>query len=211
MAREDFLLYLDQAAGAASPRQAKNGVRLDPTRIEELLRKDGHTQWLSRRTVKGFDPKDYANILSDVELENLKRDVAGFGKVAESLGGKQKTTDQQIEDGLPHFLSMLNIMSPFLDGFNEYKTLKVALKQEKLPSYIKDFAVSVGEDWTGDPAIKIWVIIDDDAADESFYKGVSDLGGEIEEILESVNSGRHTFIYFRTFSEQRELEEAGVR
>ena len=96
-------------------------------------------------------------------------------------------------------------MSPFLEGFKEYQ----ALKDADLRPYIKDFAVFVCEDWTGDPAIKIWVIVGDDIVkDESFYNQVSKLDNEIRAALEPLNLDRYPYIQYRTETHQRELEEA---
>ncbi len=210
MPREDFLLYLDNAAGYASPWRATNGVRLDSKHVEELLRKDQFTQWLSRTAVKGFRPEDYQGILAPDKLEMLKKDVSGFRKVAETLDPKKPATDEQINEGLPHFVSMLAIMRPFLEGFNEYW----ALKDAKLRPYIQDYAVSLCEDSTGVPAIKIWVIIDDDIVDQpSFYRDydVPGLENEIREILENLDTNRYPYIYYRSASNQQALEEASGR
>jgi hypothetical protein len=204
MTRDEFLLNLRTAAQFLSPTVQVNGIRLDPGYLEDVLR--GATIWLTPKAVEGFDPDDFAELSAD-DRQRLIRAVEQFREIASQVPRDAPATDQQIREAAPAFISILTIVRPYLEMFKIYH----ALKRESFPDYVKDFAVKVGEDSTGDPAAWIWVIIADRVGGREFITKVPEVRERVEEALRRERIDLYPYLRFRTESEQRELEAVPAR
>lgn len=85
-----------------------------------------------------------------------------------------------------------------------------ALGNVKLPKHldrwIDSYVYEVGEDWNGDPAIFVWVIMDDKAPRSVLRaESLERIENAVHRALESLR--RWPYVYFRTASEQAELEQ----
>jgi hypothetical protein len=199
MAREEFLRNLQTAARFVSPAEQVNGIRLDPQYLATVLRDT--TTWLTPIAVEGFDPVDFPE-LSAEEKNQLERDVWTFRTAAEQVPPDASPNDQQVQAALLAFVSILTAMRPYLDGFKIYDVLK----RQPFPEYVQDFAVRIGRDSTGDPAVWIWVIIRDEVGGKGFFKRVPEVEQRIEAALRRAHIDLWPYIRFRTESEQHDLE-----
>jgi hypothetical protein len=203
MASEEFLLNLRTAARFLSPSVQMNGIRLDPDYIERVLRRA--TIWLTPRAVEGFSVQDFPELTSD-ERTRLRESVESFLSVARSVPPNKPATDDQISKSAHAFATILDIMRPYLEGFKVYH----ALKQQKFPPYVRDFAVRVGEDWSGDPAAHIWVVVSDDVGGHGFRSKFPEVRRDVEEALERSGIDLLPYVMIRTETEQEELENEEI-
>jgi hypothetical protein len=199
MAREKFLRNLRTAAGFLSPRGQVNGIRLDPHHLAQLLGRS--RSWLTPQAVQGFDPDDFPELPLD-ERERLVASVAHFQEIAGLNRAQTVPTSDQLRDAAPHFLAILSAMWPYLEGFQVY----AALKRQRFPEFVRDFAVKVGEDSTGDPAAWVWVIVADEAANETLFRRSRDIERMVEETMEQAGIKLYPYVHFRAVSEQYDLE-----
>jgi hypothetical protein len=199
MAREEFLRNLLTAARVVSPAEQVNGIRLDPEYLASVLRDT--TTWLTPTAVEGFDPADFPE-LSVEQKKQLEGDVETFRTIAEQVPPYVQADEQQVEAALPAFVSILTTLTPYLDGFRIYHILK----RHPFPEYVHDFAVRIGNDSTGDPAVWIWVIIKDEVGGKGFIKRVPEVEQRIETALRRARIKLWPYVHFRTESEQHDLE-----
>ena len=202
MARSNFLRNLRTAAGFLSPIAQVNGIRLEENHVADVLRRA--TIWLTPKAVEGFDPEEFPELSADAR-ERLSRDVGRFEEIARGVVGDPPATDEQIRDALPLFQVILAMMWPYLEGFRVY----AALKRQRFPKFVRDFAVKVGEDSTGDPATWIWVIVDDEVVEhkrKALVARIPEIQGLIEEALDRAEIRLYPYLSFRSESDQRKQE-----
>ena len=200
MAREDFLLNLRTAARFLSPEVHVNGIRLGPEHVGNVLKRA--LVWLTPKSVEGFDPEDFSE-LPERERDELSNAVAAFRDVASKVPGNMPATREQFKQALPSFVAILEKMKPYLRGFRIYSMLK---DSPGFPDFVRDFAVRVGEDSTGDSAAWVWVIIDDQMGGPDFYEHVPAIRDRIEGLFSRSNSDLYPYISIRTKSEQESIE-----
>jgi Mlc titration factor MtfA (ptsG expression regulator) len=203
MAREEFLLNLRTAARFLSPSVQMNGIRLDPSYIERILSRT--PIWLTPGAVEGFSVQDFPDLTPD-QRTRLQEAVDLFLSVARTVPPNKPATDDQVSKAAHAFATILDLMRPYLEGFRVYH----ALKQQKFPPYVRDFAVRVGEDWSGDPATHIWVVVSDDVGGHGFRSKFPEVHRNVEEALKRSGIDLLPYVMIRTETEQEELENEEV-
>ena len=89
--------------------------------------------------------------------------------------------------------------------------LRKAIKGVKFPRGFVSWESRFGQDSSGDPAVWIWVIVDDDAADDPGFTAESTrVSREIREALQRTGSDRWPYVRFRTATEQKSLQAANA-
>jgi hypothetical protein len=197
--KDEFLANFQMAARPISPTDHTGGLRLDPKHLESLLRRV--PSWLTPRAVKSFDIKDFAELPPDAQRA-LESAVEQFQSVAKRAPRRPPAPAELVDQALPAFLTIFELVHPYLDEYAPYPILK----QASLPDYVTDFAIKVGRDWDGDPSIWVWVIIKDEAADSDFSKRAAAIRELVPAVLEDAEIPRWPYIRFRTQSEQNEVE-----
>jgi hypothetical protein len=71
---------------------------------------------------------------------------------------------------------------------------------------VTDFAIKAGLDSSGDPALWVWVIVKDEAADSHFSEKAATIREQVVAVLEDARISRWPYVRFRTESEQNEVE-----
>ena len=201
MAREKFLHNLQKVAGFLSPELHVNGIRLGPDRIKYALDQRKIPLWPI--AVDGFDPSDFPDLAPEVR-EQLERDIKTVRDVATPLAGLPAVLPAAGEKGLAAFVAILTTMQPYLAGFNVY----AALKRQQFPDLVRDFAVKVGKDSTGDPSAWVWVVVDDREAGEKLFPQVAGIRELVADTLYDAGINLYPYVRFRTETEQTELERS---
>ena len=205
MARETFLRNLDKVAGFLSPALHANGIRLGRDAIEKAIRNDLERRgiWPLAQAVEGYDPADFPD-LDPGRREELERAVREFREYSIPEPGRPSASRESGDKSLSAFVSVLTLMLPYLDGFDVY----AALKRQPFPEFVRDFAVKVGKDSTGDPAAWVWVVVDDREAGKKLFPHVRGMKELVSEALYQSQIPLWPYVLFRTESEQAELESA---
>jgi len=158
------------------------------------------------QTVDGFKSEDFPK-LEPEERKQLERDVETFRTSATPAAGQPSPTESEGRKALTAFVSILTTMQPYLPGFEVY----AALKRQKFPDFVCDFAVKVGRDSTGDPAAWVWVIVDDRETGKELLSKVREIQQLVTDAFEQANIALYPYVLFRTKSEQIELEVSSKR
>lgn len=186
--RDAFLSNLRDAVGFLSPRGQVNGIRLGRDYLEAALRRA--TAWLTPRAVDGFRAEDFPDY-GEADRRRLADAVAAFRAAA-----------GRIDAAIGPFLDILDILGPDLEGFDLYRALK--RQQPDFPPYVRDFAVRIGEDWSGDPAAWVWIIATDESTVEDYVRDGFGLQRQIYELLDRMGERRILYLGFRGETEQSE-------
>lgn len=84
------------------------------------------------------------------------------------------------------------------------------MKAVEFPDFVQTWDYEFGRDSSGQPAVWIWLVVDDAAADDpAFTAATTRLRREIHRSLQREGLDRWPYLRFRTFSEQRELQAVG--
>ena len=200
MPREEFLRNLRIGAGHLSPTVQVNGIRLDASHLDGILRRA--TIWLTPKVVEGYEESDFQDI-PEADRARLTLNVEAFKTLASEIPSNGPATPEQIGRATPVFAAILSAMGPFLEGFQVY----AALKRLPFPEFVVDFAVRVGRDATGDPSAWIWVIIREGTAKNALMSAVTNIQELVGIALERAGIDLYPYVLFRSRTEQLELEQ----
>jgi hypothetical protein len=200
MPKDDFLLNLRGAASTLWPNVNVDGTRLSRENIEAQLRRA--TIWLTPKAVEGFKIADFPELESP-RREELEQAVNAFRHVAVNVPDPGPASSSQVQEALPHFLKILEIMNPYV---TELKVDHI-LRNTRFPAGVEDFVIKLGEDWTHDPAAFIWVIVSDELADQNRLPPLFDLEEIIRGAFSRGGIDLYPYVGLRTKSEQSELEQ----
>jgi hypothetical protein len=207
MAKREFLLNLRTARNLFVPRVQTDHPSLDPRKLEGQLARAAI--WLTRSAVKGFDANEFQELAPDLRAE-LKENVERFLRVAEQVYPSKPATEIQIKEGMMALGRVLDILKPYLPTQGEVKQVEEALENIRFPDFVLGFDYELGADSMGDPAVWIWVLVKDEAANRADLTASStEMERRIREALNAAGSTRWPFVRLRTASEQRALWRAG--
>jgi len=206
MAKARFLRNLHTAVRSLSPAVHVNGIRLDDEHLGELLRRA--TLWLTPTAVQGFDPADFPQVPPE-ERDRLTGNVEKFEAIARAVSEGRPASEAQVREASLLLLAILSTMGPYLEGFKVYS----ALKLQKFPDFVRDFAIKVGEDSTGDPSVWVWLIVTDAAAAavKKLVKQLPAISQQVDEALEDANIDAYPYVRVRSLSDQLDLERTLAR
>ena len=81
------------------------------------------------------------------------------------------------------------------------------LEQAHVSDQVNTYVVRTGEDSTGDPAVKIWVILNDEVGESpDFGRETADISQQVVAVLRDRHVDLWPYVRFRTRSEQDEIE-----
>jgi hypothetical protein len=190
MALKDFWLNVRTGARFLTPGTTADSPRLDVASIERTL--GAAPVWLTPKSVAGFNPEDF-QFLPGKDQKALREAVERFLEVARQLPRHQPGTEQQVQQALPQFARIIEILRP--DKYADAQAFVIGKRLEQhlanqIPPTVLELRYETGPDWAGDPALWIWVILKDEATAkglllpnarqvrELLEDGVSELGFE---------------------------------
>lgn len=207
MAKEEFLQNLRAARNWLSHRVEATFPGLNPDDIERSLARAAI--WLTPKSVEGFDAADFPE-LDGRARDELARSVTEFRRVAEQVPPDGPATNDELERATTSFLSILRILEPYLPSGEEANKLRRGMKNVRFPAGVLTWEFEFGRDSTLDPAVWIWIVVDDRTANSpGFPQLANQLQREVREVLRAAGIDRWPYVRFRTASEQRELQAAG--
>jgi hypothetical protein len=203
MAKAEFINGVKVAARFLSPKAETDDDKLNPEKLQTKLL--NAALWLTPSAVKGFDARDFPE-LSDTVRGQLSAAVERFRSVAKEVPPTQPPTAAQIKAGLTAFLAILGILQPYLPSDAARKRVTDALSKLRLPDDVVAIQYELALDSSGDPAVRLWVIVKDEAAQrKSFPEEAAKIQDQIMEVFVRTGVERWPYVSFRTTSEQRAL------
>jgi hypothetical protein len=204
MPKQEFFRNLRTARNLFFHRVQSDHTGVNAKEIEQTL---SHADfWLTPAAVAGFDDGDFPE-LSEASRAELGRNVSEFRAVAELVPIDAPASAKQSAGALKNFMKILQITEPYLPTPDEVGRLREAMKRVPFPAGVLTWEFEFGQDSSGDPAVWIWVVVEDAAADDPHFAAVSTrLQRTIHEELQRAALDRWPYLRFRTESEQRALQ-----
>jgi len=203
MAKTEFLHNLKTARNLFFHRVQTDGAGVDPQNVEAQVARAAI--WLTPSSVKGFDVRDFRELPEESRRE-LVENVDRFLQVARKTASARPPTAAQVTVGMGAFLKVLNILAPYVKAEAELTQVRSALENLRLPKSVLTWNCELGADSTGDPAVWVWVFVDDQAAHETdFPEMAAEIERKVREALAAAGITRWPYVRFRAAAEQRAL------
>ncbi|MFO0796927.1 MAG: hypothetical protein U0804_05580 [Gemmataceae bacterium] len=165
MAFHEFLAHVRAARSLMPPDVLTAGLAADPAHVRKAL--DSADVWLRPAFAEPFDPDIFPHPDLGVR-QQLARDVEVLRSLAAQVGADGTATVDQRRDGLNALLRVIPAVRPFSFGvMTEELANHLWRLDEKYPDYVLGFECEFGQDWAGDPAVRVTAVIPEDAPVES--------------------------------------------
>jgi len=211
MALREFWTNVRRAIDWMSPATAVDSRELDASEIEAMIR---DAVWLTPKAVEGFEPKEFT-FLAEEEQDRLKGCVGAFLEIARQIDQTGPATEAQRRAGLEQLQCVMDIVSPYryrdLEAFRLGKRIEQELG-ESMPEWVRGLQFETGNDADGDPALWIWIELEDDAVAEEdvFARRTRQIRSTIADCVHRLELQHWPYIRFRKVSERVGAGERGA-
>ncbi len=175
---------------------------------DDLHRQQTEDLWLTPATVADFSEPNFIS-RSPEERARLRTAVEKFREVAELRESGSTVTPDQRSEAREAFETIWKLLAPYRSDESEKVHLAIwqAWQQESDRGWMPTFDYEVGVDSTGDPAVWIWFIVNDDVevSDERTRDQLSRLRTLIRIKFHEAGIERWPYISLRSRSEAKEL------
>ncbi len=208
MALQDFWISVRTSARMIAPTVTADSPRINTGDIERILR--GAVIWLTPKSVEGFNERDF-DFLSDGERKELSDSVRQFVSVARQVDPRKPASDSQIQEALPHFRRIVEILGGNKyadpDGFVLGKMIERQIAG-RMPESVLELRFETGEDSSGDEALWVWVVFKDEVAENEdvLLSNVNDVREILRDAVRQLGIKRWPYVRFRTNSDLEPLE-----
>lgn len=212
MALKQFWTSICSAARFLVPSVIADAPKFDDSDIEAGLRRT--RDWLTPESVDGFGEHDFGFLPDDIR-RRLAQCVNDFRAIAQQVASDEQASDEQLEAALPSLLGVLEVMRP--DRYADLDALIIGKRVEReladrLPDWVREIRFETGNDSNGDPAVWIWVEIDDDAATANVLsRNTRQVRSLLGECVRHLEVPHWPYVRFRTSSERAEATLEAVR
>lgn len=167
--------------------------------------RDRNSVYLTPSAVKGFDAREFTELADEVR-DQLQRSVDQFRQIAKQTTAQQKATADQVTEATRAFSTILHHLARYFPHGGETNAIRQALQDVDFPVNVLTWDFELGADSTDDPAVWVWVVVDDDAPKQrNFHQITSEIAGKIRDAFFARGIHRWPFVHFRTASEQQGL------
>jgi hypothetical protein len=117
--------------------------------------------WLTPAALRGYSDADLGGVPA-ADRDRLRAAVAAFRAVADAVPEGTRPTEDQVRAALPAFATILDVLRPSLAD-PESLAARRAVWRGVGPyrDWVAAFDLELGEDWTGDPAVRVWFVLRD--------------------------------------------------
>jgi hypothetical protein len=203
MAKMKFLKNLNTARHLFWNRVNTSRPARDPATVESQM--DRATSWLTPSSVRGFDIRDFAE-LPPAAKTDLQTGVERFRQVAKQVPPTQPANATQTQEAMTALLQVFEILNPYYFPGDESQRLQEVMESLALPEWVLTWEFEFRFDFSGDPAVWIWIIVDDQAAArEDFMQQSREVREKLRTSLWAAGIQHWPLIHFRTAGDQRSL------
>jgi hypothetical protein len=161
--------------------------------------------WLTPFVVEDFDPAEFPEI-PEADRERLSDAVDRFAGIARSVPPNQPATDNQILEATVAFQAILDLLQNYIQQDREADEVRRILMSLTFPREVLTWDIEFGTDSTGDPALWLWIILEDGAAnDVEFAALTAGIRDQIRRALRDAHIESWPYVRFRTASEEQEI------
>jgi len=159
----------------------------------------GSNKWFTPWALYGYDPADFA-FLDDDRRAALTQNVERFRTATD--GPKKKPTPARIDEGRAAIEEIGRLLETrrFPDGESlRAQTLMERQLVGELPKWVTGISCQTGEDHMGEPAMRIWLDVTDEAVDKrKIDKHANDITDTVREAYQRIDKRRWPYVLFRS-------------
>jgi len=213
MSLQDFWVSVRTAARMIAPTVTADSPRINIGDIERILR--GAVIWLTPKSVAGFNERDF-DFLSDAERTQLSESVHQFIAVARHVGPREAASESQIQQALPHFLRIVEILGGNRFADPEAFVLGKRIEQQtagRVPESVLELRFETGEDSSGGEGLWVWVVLKDEIAEdqEILLFNANEIREMLKDAVRELGIKRWPYVRFRTNSDLEPLQPQRAR
>lgn len=166
--------------------------------------------WLTPAAVAGYNPDDF-RFLPTEDRDRLTAAVEAFKATATGLDGREPTP-QQVLQAVQAWLAVFGPIQEYVSEPEGMAIVRALMQGEPLPDFVLGIDYTLDDDWSGDPAVWVWVIIRDDIDPESdeFQDFADQLRRRAWEALSVMGSDRIPYVRFRPESDAKAVLAGGA-
>ncbi len=202
MALTQFLQGVRNGGMLIAPR-ASAEHQSNAATIEDRLRRPD--LWLTPKTVEGFDANDFTYLTND-QKSALAKNVAEFRQVATTVPSDGPATRQQVAAASEPFREIYETVQRYFS--KDFLAVRSAITglfaSGAFPDFVATFDLQVENDSTGDPAVWVWLIVDDAADENLAFHAIRPAQQTIADRLAELGIERFVYLSIRSVNEQRE-------
>lgn len=205
----DFMRNLETAAKVLSSHMDR--LRASQTTDDLDRLRASADIWLTPDLVKDFDPNDFA-FLAPEERARLTSKVDQFRALASRASGRVPEVEELLQ-GVELLNEVLKPLGEYITNPEGAAILTTLWSiKEPTPDFVLGIDYTLDTDATGDPAVWIWVIVDDgvDPDSEPFKQFVRAFPRRVRKALQKVRSERIPYVRFRLRSEVKDAIAGGA-
>src|SRR4051812_18907124 len=166
MAKQEFIQNVRLARNLFAHRVEADNARVNADQIARRLSRAA--LWLTPASVRGFDAVDFPE-LSEEDRDELERSVRQFSEIAVQVPDDGPPTGEQEAAALRTFQQVERILQPYFPTPEELDRLRAAMRSVNFPNFVQTWDYEFGRDSSGEPGVWIWVVVDDDVADDATF------------------------------------------
>jgi len=181
-----------------------DSLELDPSRIQVMLDKGKIS--LTSNSIEVFDANDFG-FLEEQERQQLVNGVEHLRAIATEGPAEVGAKDQKVSKAQSDLQSIIAVLRP--DKYGDPEAFRIGKETERelrgeFGEHVRNFRFETSEDANGDPAVWVWVIVNDTAAKKEVF---SEIRERLQKVLRKVAPDRWPYIRFRTVSEQQAVNK----
>jgi hypothetical protein len=210
MAFHEFLAHVRAARSMMPPDVLTVGLAAEPAHVRKAL--DSADAWLRPAFAEPFDPAMVRNPDHEVR-DRLARDVNLIRALAAQIGEDGIPTPEQRRQGLSALLQIIPAVRPYaFYPMTEELADYLWRLEETYPEYVLGFECEFGQDWSGDPSVRVTAVIPEGSPVESerfgqFDRDMTQVARDW--VRDNARVEYWPYSWFRTPEDMR-LELAGV-
>ncbi len=160
MALSEFVESVRIGAGFLSPEVWADSAYQPSEKISRALQLADI--WLTPAVVNGFSESDFVSLTVE-DRARLREAVEGFRAIASCVNSSGPASQDQVDQALPHFLTILDIVRPYIANKEALAVRRAVWSAcEKYQDWIPSFDFKLDWDSVGDPGVWVWLILNDD-------------------------------------------------
>jgi hypothetical protein len=204
MAVAELLYQFRLAAAMLAPWEYADG-KFGRENLDDFALR-GKRIWWRREVVEGLDEALFSDLDHD-EKEKLESEKSKFLR---EIGGADSAAPDRVLAARDAFLAIYGIVGAKLTHEKVVAAVRYLgelIREKYRGDWFVRFHVRFENDWSGDPAIYVWLIVDDRTMDDpSFQRQYRGVLRDVQKGLESFGGERH-FVYHRvrTIGDQADL------
>ena len=169
--------------------------------VESGMSHLGSDDWLTPASVDGLTDADFVT-LPTVQRRELFRCANEFRVIADATPHVDVAQKQAAEAALKKVWELLR---PYRTKESKAigDVLWAAWQDERMQDWVPTFDYQLGEDWSGDPAVRVWLILDDgvDTLAAKTRESVSRFELLVRARLQDAEIDRYPFVWTRLWSQ----------